>query len=71
MVWYVLPVKESVSWEGHLSGFVSGLVLAIIYRDNGPQKVQYEWEKENYQPDEFDILFDEREELKSSESTEA
>lgn len=70
MVWYVLPVKDSVSWEGHLSGFLSGLVLAVIYRDSGPQKFQYEWEKENYQPDEFDSLFNEREELQQDDHSE-
>lgn len=63
MVWYVLPVKESVSWEGHLSGFISGLVMAFVYRDTGPQKFQYEWEKEDYEPDEFDTLFEERNDL--------
>jgi len=63
MVWYLLPVKESVSWEGHLSGFLSGLVMAFIYRGTGPQKFQYEWEKEDYEPDEFDALFEERNDL--------
>ena len=63
MVWYVLPVKESVSWEGHLSGFISGLLMAFIYRETGPQKFQYEWEKEDYEPDEFDTLFEERNDL--------
>lgn len=58
MVWYVLPVEEGISWEGHLSGFLIGLILAIVYRRNGPQKHQYEWEKENYQPDAFDQHFD-------------
>lgn len=61
MVWYLLPVKESVSWEGHLSGFIVGLVLAFVYKNYGPQKFQYEWEKEGYEPDEFDTMFDERE----------
>ena len=65
MVWYVLPVKESVSWEGHLSGFISGLAMAFIYRDTGPQKFQYEWEKEDYEPDEFDTLFEEQNDLKA------
>ncbi len=62
MVWYVLPVKESVSWEGHLSGFVIGIIFAFFYRKEGPQKLQYDWEQEAYEPDEFDQLFDEREE---------
>lgn len=67
MVWYLLPVKESVSWEGHLSGFISGLGLAFFYKDYGPQRFQYDWEKEDYEPDEFDALFDEKEEVKTTE----
>ncbi|WKK66779.1 rhomboid family intramembrane serine protease [Lutimonas zeaxanthinifaciens] len=71
MVWYLLPVKESVSWEGHLSGFLIGLSFAVFYRNYGPQRFQYEWEKENYEPDEFDNLFEEREEMlrNSNENT--
>jgi len=67
MVWYLLPVKESVSWEGHLSGFLSGLVMAFIFRGTGPQRFQYDWEKEDYEPDDFDTLFDEREENQTME----
>jgi membrane associated rhomboid family serine protease len=60
MVWYLLPVKEDISWEGHVSGFVTGFLFAVIYRGTGPQKIQYDWEQENYEPDEFDLLFEER-----------
>ncbi len=60
MVWYVLPVKESISWEGHLSGLLIGIAFAIYYRNEGPQKFKYDWEKDNYIPDEFDQLFEER-----------
>ncbi len=67
MVWYLLPVKENVSWEGHLSGFITGLVMAFIFRQVGPQKFQYEWEKEDYEPDEFDTLFEERNDLAQSD----
>lgn len=59
MVWYVLPVEESISWEGHLSGFIVGLVFAFYYKGHGPQKYTYDWEKDNYQPDAFDQHFDE------------
>ncbi len=59
MVWYLLPVKEDISWEGHLSGFAIGLFFAFYYRKVGPQKFMYEWEKEDYQHDEFDQMFDE------------
>jgi len=58
MVWYVLPVKEGISWEGHLSGFLVGLILAFVYRSRGPQMYKYDWEKDNYQPDAFDQRFD-------------
>jgi len=35
MIWYVLPIKEGMSWEGHLSGFLIGLIFAIIYKNRG------------------------------------
>ncbi|PIE48830.1 MAG: rhomboid family intramembrane serine protease [Flavobacteriales bacterium] len=47
MVWYILPIKEDMSWEGHLSGFITGLLLAIIYRKHGPQPVKYDWGEED------------------------
>jgi membrane associated rhomboid family serine protease len=40
MIWYVLPIKEGMSWEGHLSGFLIGLILAIIYKNRGIIKEQ-------------------------------
>lgn len=59
MVWYVLPVKEDISWEGHLAGFIVGAIFSLYYKNAGPQKVLYDWEKENYQKDDFDSYFDE------------
>lgn len=59
LVWYLLPIKEEISWEGHLSGFVVGILLAFYYKKVGPQKMKYDWEKENYEKDEFDLMFDE------------
>ena len=58
MVWYLLPVKEEISWEGHLSGFIVGILFAFYFRKTGPQNFKYEWEQENYQKDDFDLLFD-------------
>jgi len=59
LVWYMFPGEEEMSWEGHLSGFISGVLLAFIYRKVLPEPEKYEWEKESYQEDDFDALFDE------------
>ncbi len=67
MIWYVLPMKEEVSWEGHLSGFIIGLFLAFFYRNSGLQKFKYDWEEEDYQPTDFDEMFDENGNLKKEE----
>jgi len=31
LVWFMFPIVNHMSWEGHLSGFVTGLFLAVIY----------------------------------------
>ncbi|WP_051568342.1 rhomboid family intramembrane serine protease [Crocinitomix catalasitica] len=48
MVWGVLPWKEQVSWEGHLLGLFSGLIMAVLLKSIGPQpeKLRYEIEEE-------------------------
>ena len=49
-VWSIFPVTElvdpSISWEGHLSGAISGLLLAVIFRKQGPQKPPEVWDEE-------------------------
>lgn len=48
MIWGIFPTDSHVSWEGHLSGLVTGIALAFVFRKLGPQapKYQYEIEKE-------------------------
>jgi membrane associated rhomboid family serine protease len=48
MVWGVLPWKEGVSWEAHLLGLFSGVIIAVIFKEKGPQpaKLRYEIEEE-------------------------
>jgi membrane associated rhomboid family serine protease len=36
MVWGLLPFDFEVSFEGHITGVVAGIILAILYRDQGP-----------------------------------
>ncbi|MEO1012780.1 MAG: rhomboid family intramembrane serine protease [Bacteroidota bacterium] len=61
LLWYIFPVKDGISWEGHLGGFLTGLVLAILVRTEIPSPKKYEWEKEDYQEEEDEFLqqFDE------------
>ena len=50
MVWYVFPkVDEAISWEGHLGGFITGCILAVMYKTEEYKKVyKYDWEHPNY-----------------------
>lgn len=54
MIWYVFPVKDGMSWEGHLSGFLVGFIFAVLYKNNGIVKEEHEFTET-----EFDLLFDE------------
>jgi membrane associated rhomboid family serine protease len=51
MLWYIFPVLDGVSWEGHLGGFFTGLLLAFILKTPVPDPLKYPWESENYQED--------------------
>lgn len=60
MIWGVFPdffpKERHISWEGHLGGAVAGLILALYYRNSGPQRKQYSWELEEEVSDEEDEL---------------
>ena len=46
MFWGIFPIKPEISWESHLWGSVSGFVLAIYYRHQGPVRQAASWEDE-------------------------
>jgi len=51
LIWGVLPLKVSVSWETHLAAAVLGVVLAVIYRHADPMPVgRYDWEDQVGEP---------------------
>lgn len=56
LIWGIFPLKESISWEAHLAGGVSGFALALFFRHEGPVKRRYSWELES------DLLMEEAEE---------
>ena len=61
LLWYVFPVDPKISWEGHLSGFFVGLLFAFIFKGVPLENKKYEWEKEDFNPenDPFIQQFDE------------
>ncbi len=60
LIWYIFPIKDGISWEGHLSGFLTGLLLAMVIKAHVPREKKYVWEKEDYveEEDEFMRHFD-------------
>ncbi len=38
MIWGIFPLQKGVSWESHLAGLVTGLGLAVLYRNRGPKR---------------------------------
>jgi membrane associated rhomboid family serine protease len=59
MVWGIFPIKERISWESHLMGMLSGLILAVHFRQYGPQRKKYEWELEPEEEEEEVEVIDE------------
>ncbi len=56
IIWGVFPYflkEKNISWEAHLCGLLSGLILAFFFKREGPQRKRYDWE--------FDIDEDENE----------
>ena len=47
IVWWMLPIDDHVSWEGHLSGAIVGAILALLYRNRGPRNPVYQFERED------------------------
>ncbi|MBK7478295.1 MAG: rhomboid family intramembrane serine protease [Bacteroidales bacterium] len=48
MVWGIFPdIYQDVSWESHMLGFISGIILSVVYRKEGPQQPVIEWPEED------------------------
>jgi membrane associated rhomboid family serine protease len=46
MVWGLLPVSQSISWESHLFGSIAGIFAAVYFRKEGPQRTVRVWPEE-------------------------
>lgn len=43
LFWGIFPTDRSISWESHLFGAATGIILAIMYRKQGPRKTERIW----------------------------
>lgn len=54
LIWGIFPIDPKISWEGHLWGAISGIVLAIYYRKYTVRRDKFEWEMEEDDEDDED-----------------
>ncbi len=47
MIWGIFPLKEGVSWEGHLTSLCWGIILAFFYKKYIPKEIKYPLTDEN------------------------
>lgn len=63
MIWYVFPeVDKTISWEGHLAGFITGFIMSLLYKAPEYAKpIVYDWQRPDFNPedDAFMKHFDE------------
>ena len=48
LLWYIFPVKDGISWEGHLAGFITGFLFAVLIKAKVPKPKKYDWERDDY-----------------------
>ena len=46
LVWGMLPIQPDISWEGHLWGAISGIVVAWHYRKYIIRRDKFDWEED-------------------------
>jgi membrane associated rhomboid family serine protease len=52
MVWGIFPgVYQNISWESHMLGSFSGILLSIWFRNEGPQAPVHDWMEEEENQD--------------------
>ena len=62
LIWGVFPsfmLKENISWESHLMGGISGIILSFYFRKEGPDTDKYSIDDEEDDSEEYEEESDE------------
>lgn len=70
MFWGIFPIKPGISWESHLWGSVSGLMMAFYYRYQGPARPEASWEDEPEDEDTEEAYWNQPEETEEQKKEE-
>jgi len=60
MVWGIFPdffPQSNISFESHLWGIISGIIIAVYFRKQGPQRKKYDWEDEEDEDDDISTFY--------------
>ncbi|MBW8331870.1 MAG: rhomboid family intramembrane serine protease [Prolixibacteraceae bacterium] len=70
MFWGIFPIKPGISWESHLWGSASGLMMALYYRHQGPARPEASWEDEPEDEDTEEAYWNQPEETEEQKKEE-
>jgi membrane associated rhomboid family serine protease len=54
LIWGLFPIDPKISWDGHWAGALSGVMLALVFKKQGPPRRKFIWEDEPDDDDEVD-----------------
>jgi membrane associated rhomboid family serine protease len=60
MIWGIFPIEPGISWDGHLMGAVSGILLSLLFHKNGPPTPHDGWFTGELEDDDEDDEPDDR-----------
>ncbi|GGG45836.1 hypothetical protein GCM10007332_04150 [Epilithonimonas arachidiradicis] len=67
LIWGIFPEEffsqlqepSKISWQSHLAGSITGIILAVIFRKFGEKKRKFIWEYPNYYNERDDKMWQE------------